>query len=129
LRYEGVVQPPALISRIVFKTRCSWYTSVSYKGGQISASRYGLWFNQHWVDLVHIGSYFLAMATLAENISSLSVDEKFDLLDAIWGDLEAHPQALSSEQEQELDRRIAAYEKNLQIGTSWEQVKAGLPKR
>ncbi len=69
------------------------------------------------------------MATLPSEISSLSADEKFDLLDAIWEDLEAHPQALSVEQEQELDRRIAAYEKNPQIGTPWEQVKAGLPKR
>jgi putative addiction module component (TIGR02574 family) len=69
------------------------------------------------------------MATLSNEISSLSVDEKFDLLDAIWEDLETHPQALSIEQEQELDRRIAAHEKNPQIGTPWELVKAGLPKR
>jgi putative addiction module component (TIGR02574 family) len=69
------------------------------------------------------------MATLPNDISSLSVAEKFDLLDAIWEDLEAHPQALSAEQAEELDRRIAAYENNPPIGTSWEQVKAGLPKR
>ncbi len=69
------------------------------------------------------------MATLPNEISTLTAEEKFDLLDAIWEDLESHPQSLSAEQAEELDRRIAAYEKNPQIGTPWEQVKAGLPKR
>lgn len=69
------------------------------------------------------------MATLSQDLSSLTTDEKFDLLDAIWEDLEAHPQALSEGQEQELDRRIAEYEKNPPVGMTWEQVKAGLPKR
>ena len=69
------------------------------------------------------------MATLPSNISGLSDAEKFDLIDALWQDLEAHPPALSTEQAEELDRRIAAYEKNPPSGTPWEQVKAGLPKR
>ena len=69
------------------------------------------------------------MATLPNNISTLSAAEKFDLIDALWQDLEAHPPGLSAEQADELDRRIAAYEKNPPTGTSWEQVKAGLPKR
>jgi putative addiction module component (TIGR02574 family) len=69
------------------------------------------------------------MATLPNNISSLSRSEKFELLDALWEDLEAHSTKLSAEQAEELDRRIVEYEKNPPSGTPWEQVKAGLPKR
>ena len=69
------------------------------------------------------------MASLPNNISSLSAAEKFELLDALWEDLEAHSSTLSADQAEELDRRIAAYEKNPPSGTPWEQVKAGLPKR
>ena len=69
------------------------------------------------------------MVSLPAEISNLSVDEKYDLLDAIWEDLEAHAPGLSAEQTEELDRRIAEYEKNPPIGIPWEQVKAGLPKR
>jgi putative addiction module component (TIGR02574 family) len=69
------------------------------------------------------------MATLPDNISSLSDVEKFELIDALWEDLATHPQAISAEQAEELDRRIVAYEKDPQTGSTWEQVKAGLPKR
>ena len=69
------------------------------------------------------------MASLPSNISRLSEGEKFELLDAIWEDLEAHAQTISSEQAEELDRRIAAYDKNPPSGTPWEQMKVGLPKR
>jgi putative addiction module component (TIGR02574 family) len=69
------------------------------------------------------------MTTLPSNISSLSAAEKFELLDALWEDLEAHAPTVSDEQAGELDRRIAAYEKDPPAGTPWEQVKAGRPKR
>ena len=69
------------------------------------------------------------MATLPSNISSLSEAEKFELLDALWANIEAHEPTISAEQAEELDRRIAAYEKDSPTGTTWEQVKAGLPKR
>lgn len=69
------------------------------------------------------------MATLPNSISSLSPAEKFELLDALWEDLETHAFSISPEQAGELDRRIAAYEKNPPIGMPWERVKAGLPKR
>ncbi len=69
------------------------------------------------------------MAILPNEISSLTYAEKFELLDALWEDLESHASKLSSEQADELDRRIAAYESNPPVGTPWEQVKAGLPKR
>jgi len=69
------------------------------------------------------------MATLPSNISSLSDAEKFDLIDALWQDIETHSPALTAEQAEELDHRIAEYEKNPPVGTTWEQVKAGLPRR
>jgi putative addiction module component (TIGR02574 family) len=69
------------------------------------------------------------MATLPNNIRGLSDAEKFDLIDALWQDLETHAPTLSVEQAEELDRRIAVYEKNPPVGTPWDQVKAGLPKR
>jgi len=68
------------------------------------------------------------MATLPSNISGLSDAEKFDLIDALWQDLETHSPALSAEQAEELDRRVADYEKNPSDVVSWEQVKAGQPK-
>jgi putative addiction module component (TIGR02574 family) len=68
------------------------------------------------------------MATLPANISSLSDAEKFELLDALWEDLEANASPLSTEQAKELDRRVAAYEKEPSAVVSWDQVKAGQPK-
>jgi putative addiction module component (TIGR02574 family) len=70
-----------------------------------------------------------AMATLPNNISRLTPAEKFELLDALWEDLEIHAPSISPEQAEELDRRIKAYENNPSAVTAWEQVKAGLPKR
>ena len=70
-----------------------------------------------------------SMATLPDNISRLSEAEKYDLLDALWEDIETHASGLSAEQTEEIDRRVAAYEKDPSDVTSWEQVKAGLPKR
>jgi putative addiction module component (TIGR02574 family) len=69
------------------------------------------------------------MSALPNHLSSLSDDEKYALIDALWEDLQAHPAAISTEQAEELDRRIAAYQENPPAGTPWEQVKAGLPKR
>jgi putative addiction module component (TIGR02574 family) len=69
------------------------------------------------------------MATLPSNISSLSDAEKFELIDALWEDLEAHSYTIDAEQAEELDRRVAAYEKDPSAVTPWEQVKAALPKR
>jgi putative addiction module component (TIGR02574 family) len=71
----------------------------------------------------------VGMAVLPSNISSLSAAEKLELIDALWEDLETHPEAVSTEQAEELDRRIAIYEKNPPVGSTWEQIKAGLPKR
>ena len=69
------------------------------------------------------------MSTLPSQISDLSIDEKFDLLDALWQDIEARSPALSDEQAAELDRRIAKYEQGPSDVIPWEQVKADLFKR
>jgi putative addiction module component (TIGR02574 family) len=69
------------------------------------------------------------MATLTNIVSGLSEAEKLNLIDALWVDLESHPPSVTAEQADELDRRIAEYEKNLTACTPWEQVKAGLPRR
>ena len=69
------------------------------------------------------------MATLLNSISSLSEAEKYDLLDAIWEDIESHASRLTAEQAGEIDRRVEAYEKDPSDVMTWEQVKAGLPKR
>jgi putative addiction module component (TIGR02574 family) len=63
------------------------------------------------------------MASLPKNISSLSDVEKFDLLDVLWMDLEAHAADITPEQAEELDRRVVAYEKNPSAVVSWEEVK------
>ncbi len=68
------------------------------------------------------------MATLPANIRSLSIDEKYDLLDALWVDIEANSPSLTEEQEQELDRRIATYSESPSAVLTWEQVKSELPK-
>jgi putative addiction module component (TIGR02574 family) len=69
------------------------------------------------------------MATLPDNVKSLSEAEKFELLDALWVDLESHAQPVSAEQAEELDRRVADYEKDPSAVIPWEQVKAEQPKR
>jgi putative addiction module component (TIGR02574 family) len=69
------------------------------------------------------------MATLPANIGNLSVTEKYALLDALWEDLEANAPPITAAQNEELDRRVAAYEKNPSAVLTWEQVKAGQPKQ
>jgi putative addiction module component (TIGR02574 family) len=69
------------------------------------------------------------MSSLPSQIDGLSDAEKFDLIDALWQDLERHASALSAEQTEELDRRIGEYEAHPPVGRSWEEVRAGLPRR
>jgi hypothetical protein len=48
------------------------------------------------------------MTALPNSISSLTEAEKFELLDALWVDLERHSHRMSPEQAEGLDRRITA---------------------
>jgi len=69
------------------------------------------------------------MSNLQNEISSLSAAEKFELLDALWESLEADVPALTKEQQEELDYRVARYEQNPADVIPWEQVRADLFKK
>jgi putative addiction module component (TIGR02574 family) len=69
-----------------------------------------------------------AMSNLHSEIDSLSVAEKFELLDALWESLEAEPLPLTAEQQAELDDRVARYQRSPAAVIPWEQVKADLHK-
>jgi len=69
------------------------------------------------------------MSDLRSQIDSLSVEEKADLLDAVWESLEADASLLTDSQRAELDRRIAHHEQNPSDVIPWEQVRTRLFKR
>ncbi len=69
------------------------------------------------------------MSDLRRQISSLSVVEKAELLDAVWESLEADALLLTEAQRTELDDRIARHEQNLSDVVPWEQVRAELFKK
>jgi putative addiction module component (TIGR02574 family) len=73
--------------------------------------------------------YSHTMNTLPSQISALSVAEKFELLDALWQDIEAHPVVVGEEQLTELDRRMAKYEQDPSDVIPWEQIKADIFKQ
>jgi putative addiction module component (TIGR02574 family) len=60
--------------------------------------------------------------SLAE-ILQLSVDERIQLVQDIWDSIAAVPEAiqLTDAQRQELDRRLAEYEKDPDEGIPWEE--------
>ena len=64
----------------------------------------------------------------AMGIDKLSIDERMHLVEEIWDSIAAEQESLPVPQSHrdELDRRLAAYQANLQAGASWEEVKAPL---
>lgn len=68
------------------------------------------------------------MAVTAEDIRSLSVDERLDLIDRIWNSLAEHPNRVpvTDWQRQDLDRRLAEHQQNPSTGSSWEEVRSRL---
>jgi len=66
------------------------------------------------------------MSDLRNQIETLSVAEKVDLLDAVWESLEAGMAPLTDEQRSELDRRLEKYKRNPSDVIPWEQVKSRL---
>jgi putative addiction module component (TIGR02574 family) len=66
------------------------------------------------------------MSGLRNEIGSLSVAEKFELLDALWESLEGDELTLTEGQREELDYRVGLYERNPDEVIPWEQVRAGL---
>ncbi len=66
-------------------------------------------------------------ATLNQ-ITALSIDDRINLVQAIWDSIaaeQAYPD-LTQQQQQELDRRITAYETNPTQVMTWEEIKASI---
>ena len=68
--------------------------------------------------------------SLAE-VLALPVPERLKLVEAIWDSIAAVPEAveLTDAQEAELDRRLAAYQKNPSEGSPWADVRARILKQ
>lgn len=68
------------------------------------------------------------MSVTADAIRKMSVPERLKLLDEIWESLIEEQQALplSDDQARELDRRLAEYRANPEIGVSWEEFRRKL---
>jgi len=67
----------------------------------------------------------------AIDVSSLSINDKLQLLDEIWESLYATPEAipLLDSQREEIDRRIAAMDREGSVGSSWEEVETRIRTR
>lgn len=66
------------------------------------------------------------MSTITkENILSLSVPERIQLVEDIWDSIAEVPESveLSDEQKAELDRRLEAYHRNPDEGSPWAVVR------
>jgi putative addiction module component (TIGR02574 family) len=66
-------------------------------------------------------------AATLESIRSMNLDERIQLVQAIWDEIaaeQAEKTDLTEEQKQELDRRLAAYEAAPDKVIPWEEVKA-----
>ena len=62
---------------------------------------------------------------LSEQILSLTVTEKLQLIEDIWDSVAIHPDQipLSQSHKQELDRRLSSYQNLENQGDNWENVK------
>lgn len=70
------------------------------------------------------------MSTQISEILQLSIAERIQLAEDIWDSIAAFPEAvpLTSEQKQELDRRLQAYAQNPDEGVSWDELKETMRK-
>jgi putative addiction module component (TIGR02574 family) len=64
------------------------------------------------------------MAKPALDLSSLTPDEKLELIDDLWGSLRPEDFALTNEQRAELDRRLDRLDREGPIGTPWDELRA-----
>lgn len=68
------------------------------------------------------------IAATLDQITALSIDDRINLVQAIWDSIaaeQAHPD-LTQDQQQELDRRISAYDANPTQVMTWEEIKASI---
>ena len=65
------------------------------------------------------------MATVLEQAMHLSVEEKLDLISALWESMAENPESipLPGWQLRELERRIEEQQKDPQPGQAWDEVK------
>jgi putative addiction module component (TIGR02574 family) len=69
------------------------------------------------------------MSNLPIALGGLSDAEKFELIDALWEDLESAAPLLTEAQRTELDHRVSTYEQDKSVAVPWEQVRAQLFKK
>ncbi len=58
------------------------------------------------------------------DLLQLSVADRLELIEDLWDSIPANSLSLSQEQHDELDRRLAAAQKNPDAGVTWEQLKS-----
>lgn len=63
------------------------------------------------------------MANLALDVSTLTVDERLDLMEKLWDSVAAAPEQvpLTGRQADELDRRWASYQQDQDAGRPWRE--------
>jgi len=68
------------------------------------------------------------MAVNLTELLQLPIEERLRLVEALWDSISEFPEALqlSVAQKQELDRRLAAYERNPDAGVPWAELKQRL---
>ena len=64
------------------------------------------------------------MAKPALDLSSLTSDEKLELIDDLWGSLKPEDFELTPAQQAELDRRLERLDREGPVGNSWDDVRA-----
>ena len=64
------------------------------------------------------------------DIIGLPIQDRIQLVEAIWDSIAEVPEAieLSDSQRSELDKRLAAYQKNPSLGSPWSEVRARITK-
>jgi putative addiction module component (TIGR02574 family) len=65
----------------------------------------------------------------ALDLSKLSADEKFELIDELWQSLSPADLELANETREELDRRLDRLDREGPTGTPWEQVRLKMTTR
>ena len=69
--------------------------------------------------------------TQLQEILSLSVEERIQLVEAVWDSIAQYPESLpvTEAQRKELDRRLAEHLKNPKAARPWSQVRESLARK
>lgn len=66
------------------------------------------------------------MGKPAVDVSKLTTDEKFDLIDDLWRSLSANELTMTPALRAELDRRLERLDREGPVGVAWEEVDSEL---